>query len=289
MLAHGPVSESAWDWHPHPDVWLLIAVLVGAYFLALKRWGPSEAPVPSAPAGPRKAAAYLLGVAALWIGADWPLHELSENFLLSAHMVQHMLFTFVAPPLLLWGLPPWLLRKILRPRTVERVVRALTRPIVALLVFNGVIAITHWPALVDLSLREAPVHFGIHSLLVVTALMMWWPVVRPLPEMPRLEDPARLLYLFGQSILPTVPASFLTFATGTVYEFYESVPRLWGISVIADQQIAGWIMKVGGGLLLWTIIAVLFFRWSAREEAQAGEEVSWHEFERELDAFDLRR
>ena len=288
-LAHGPGSSSPWDWHAHPDVWLLIALLVGGYVLAAKVWGPREAPDPQHPVGPRRAVIYGLGVLSLWIGADWPMHEISENFLLSVHMVQHMLFTFIAPPLLLMGLPPWMLRRVLGPPAVIRVVRTLTRPVLALLVFNAVIAITHWPALVDLSLRVGLVHFAVHFVLVVTALMMWWPVIDPLAETKRLSEPAKMLYLFAQSILPTVPASFLTFADGVVYEFYANVPRLWGTTVVGDQQVAGLIMKIGGGLLLWSIIAVLFFKWSAREEAGQAEEVAWDDFERELQALNLRK
>jgi putative membrane protein len=289
QLAHGPVGDSPWEWHPHPDVWLLIALLVGGYVLAVRVWGATEAPVPGHPVGPRRAAAYGLGVFALWVGADWPMHEISENFLLSAHMVQHMLFTFVAPPLLLMGLPPWLLRKLISPKAIGTVVRVATKPLIALVVFNAGIAITHWPTLVDLSLRVAVVHFLVHTFLVVTALMMWWPVIGPLPETPRLSEPVKMLYLFGQSILPTVPASFLTFADRPVYEFYTNVPRIWGTSVVGDQQVAGLIMKIGGGLLLWAVIAVIFFKWSAREEAATAEEIAWDDFERELEVLNLRK
>lgn len=288
-LAHGPGSSSPWDFHAHPDVWLLMALLVVLYLLAVKRWGPAEAPDPDHPVGRKKAILYGLGVTSLWVGADWPIHDISESSLLSVHMIQHMLFTFVAPPLLLMGLPTWMLRKILGPPRVMKVVRTLTRPILALIVFNAVIAITHWPALVDLSLRVEAVHFIVHSVLVVTAVMMWWPVVGPLPETARLSEPAKMLYLFGQSILPTVPASFLTFADGVVYEFYANVPRIWGTTVVGDQQLAGLIMKIGGGLLLWSIIAVLFFKWSAKEESGSAEEVAWDDFERELQAMNLRK
>ncbi len=282
-------ESQVWEWHPHPDVWLLLVVLAVGYLAALRFWGPRDAPNPSRPASPRQRAAYFAGVFALWLGADWPLHELAEDYLLSAHMVQHMLFTFVAPPLLLLGLPRWMLRRLLAPAWLSAAVRGVTKPLLALVVFNAVIAITHWPALVDMTLRSELVHFLVHFVLVTTALMMWWPVVGPLPEMPRLHDPVRMLYLFGQSILPTVPASFLTFAAEPVYRFYAEVPRLWGTSAVGDQQVAGLIMKLGGGLLLWSIIVVLFFKWSAREEREQTEELDWDDFERELEAFRLRK
>jgi putative membrane protein len=165
----------------------------------------------------------------------------------------------------------------------------LTRPLVAFAIFNVLVAVTHWGTVVDASVRSGPVHLTVHTLLVTAAFLMWWPVVAPLPETSRLSAPGKMLYLFGQSILPTVPASFLTFATEPIYRAYEEFPRLWGIGVVTDQRMAGLIMKVGGGLLLWTIIAVMFFRWSSAQERREVEEITWDDFERELEAWELRK
>lgn len=289
MLFAGVTSATPWEWVPHPDVWLLIAVLGGGYLWALRTLGPRLAPAGAPAATGRQRGAFFLGLAALWAGADWPMHELSEGFLYSAHMVQHMLFTFVAPPLLLLGVPRWMLRLVLSPPHVMATVRKLSKPLIALVLFNALVAFTHWPALVNASLRSEPLHLAVHTSLFCAALLMWTPVVEPLPELPHLSEPAKLLYLFGQSILPTVPASFLTFARSPIYTFYEEVPRLWGLSVLTDQLVAGLIMKIGGGLLLWTIMAVMFFKWHARELADKPDEVTWDDFEIELDAVGLRK
>jgi putative membrane protein len=277
------------QWHLHPDVWLLMLGLVGAYVVLTRRWGVTDAPNPSRPVPVRKQASFFLGVGLMWVVSDWPIHEIAEDYLLSVHMIQHLVYTLVAPPLLLMGMPKWFLRRLLAPRWLSRFVRFITRPLIALIVFNAVIAISHWPVLVDLALRYEVVHLSVHIVLVGTALAMWWPVVEPLPEFPRLSDPGKMIYLFGQSILPTVPASFLTFAEAPIYSFYENAPRLWGISAVGDQQVAGLIMKIVGGLLLWTVIAVLFFKWSAKEETQSSEELAWEDFEAELRAHDMRK
>src|SRR5918999_3374862 len=102
-VAHGP---GVWDWHfqPHLDVWIPLLFVLGAYFYALRRFGPARAALGEAPATPTQKRCFVLGVAALWVASDWPIHDLSEDFLFSIHMVQHLLFTFVAPPLLLLGL-----------------------------------------------------------------------------------------------------------------------------------------------------------------------------------------
>jgi putative membrane protein len=280
---------SPWAFHAHPDVWLLIVTLGAGYALALKVLAPGHAPAGRPPVSRREVVLYGAGVAFLWLGADWPIHDLSEGYLFSVHMIQHMLFSLVAPPLLLMGTPRWLLRALLSPPGVMRLVKVLTRPIVALVVFNAYVAISHWPDLVDLALRVEAVHLVMHTVLVATSFMMWWPIVGRLPELPQLSPPSKMLYLFLQSVLPTVPASFLTFAERPIYRFYETVPHPW-IDALTDSRISGLIMKLGGGALLWGIIAVLFFQWSAREEQQEPrDEMEWDDFERELEVWNLRK
>jgi putative membrane protein len=276
------------DWHPHLSVWFVMGGLFFAYVWALKVVGPQHAPMGEPVVTTRQKAFFFSGLVVLWVGADWPIHDLGENFLFSVHMTQHTLFSLVAPPLFLLGMPAWLLRYMLQPRWLFATVRFVTRPFIALVLFNGVVIVTHWPAMVDASLRSEPLHFVVHFVLVMSSVAMWWPVIAPLPETARLSEPSKMLYLFLQSVLPTVPASFLTFATESMYRFYDAVPRLWGIDVITDQRMAGLIMKIGGGLLLWTAIAIVFFRWSASEERAELPEVTWDDFERELQAWDLR-
>ncbi len=276
-------------WTAHPDVWLLVIVLVASYFGAIRYLSQGRAPADEEPATQTQKFFYLSGVVMLWIGADWPLHDLSEDFLFSAHMVQHTLFSLVAAPLLLLGMPAWLLRTLLATLKLERAFRILTKPLIALLLFNAVIVVTHMPAVVDAAVGSEPVHLLVHLVLFLSSVLMWWPVVDPLPETKRLSEPAKMLYLFLQSIVPTVPASFLTFSDGILYESYAGFPRLWGIDVITDQRIAGLLMKIGGGLLLWLAIAILFFRWNANEEREKAEEVSWEDFERELQVWDMRK
>ncbi|HWC15215.1 MAG TPA: cytochrome c oxidase assembly protein [Actinomycetota bacterium] len=283
-LAHGLQGGSPWEFHPHLDVWLVLGAVAIAYVVALKRWmGPAE----RAEATQVQKLSFFAGLAIMWIAADWPIHDISENYLFSVHMVQHTLFSLVAPPLILLGIPAPLLRKLLRP--VMGAVRFFTRPLIALALFNLVMVITHWPPVVNTSVTVAPAHLGLHLLLVFSSLVMWWVVVSPLPELPSLSPPGKMLFLFGQSILPTVPASFLTFASSPLYEAYANAPRLWGISAVTDQMVAGLIMKIGGGLLLWSVIALLFFKWYASEQKNPPDEIAWEDFERELQVWDLRR
>jgi putative membrane protein len=283
-------AVSPWTYHSHPEVLVLVLTMAIGYWYLLQTFGPRYVTLGEPVATRAQQVCWYVGTLFLWIGADYPIHDLAENYLFSVHMVQHMIFSFVAAPLLLAGIPTWLMRRILRPQWFFRFVRRLTRPLIAFIIFNAVIAFTHWPAIVDIAVGNELAHFCLHFVLFFSSVLMWWPVIDPLPETRRLSEPGKMLYLFGQSVLPTVPASFLTFGTKPLYHAYERFPRLWGISALNDMRIAGLVMKIGGGLLLWTVIAVIFFKWHADEESgNLDKSVSWDDFEHELKALDLRR
>jgi putative membrane protein len=250
-------------WHPHADVWLLLGGLWLAYVAAWRRHS-AEAPA-AREQRRRRTVLFTAGMALLLLASDWPMHDLAEQRLYSAHMVQHLVYTLVAAPLLVAGIPAWMWRALLRPAPVGAVFGFLTRPIAALALFNGLLLLTHWPEVVAASVRSEWTHFGLHVLLVGSAMVMWWPVLSPLPERPALSPPVQMVYLFLQSLAPTIPASFLTFGTSPLYPAYEAFPRMWGLSALDDQLIAGLIMKIAGGLILWGFIAVIFFNWHARE------------------------
>jgi putative membrane protein len=275
-------------WTAHPDVWLIVGLLAAGYAIAMTRLGPRIAP-----ARPVvtlfQVVCFGLGLAAVWLASDWPIHDVAERYNYSVHMVQHLVFTMVAAPLLLLGTPAWLARWILGPQWLLRLVRNLARFVPALVVFNVVLVVTHWPWMVNESLRSGLVHFSLHAVLFVSSLIVWLPVVSPLPEVPRLQPIMRMVYLFTWSIVPTVPASFLTFGSAPLYKFYEHVPHLYGLSTLQDQQLAGLIMKIGAGLLLWMVIAVVFFRWAAEEERANTPRHGLAELERELTEMGLRR
>jgi putative membrane protein len=182
-------------------------------------------------------------------------------------MVQHMMLTLICPPLLMIGTPAWLWRLVLGTRGIA-ILGQLTRPLIALIAFNIMIAVSHIPNVVTLSATNELFHFTMHTLLFGTAVLMWSPVVNPLIELPKLTYPARMFYLFLQSLLPTVPASFLTFGHTVLYHSYEHTEKTFGISAITDQRTAGLIMKIVGGFLLWSVIAVYFFKWCSIEEKE---------------------
>ncbi|MBM3675753.1 MAG: cytochrome c oxidase assembly protein [Actinobacteria bacterium] len=275
-------------WQSHPDVLLLVALIVAGYAIALARLGPRLAPPGVPPASRFQVTCFGFGTSALLVVSHWPVHDVAEGYLYSVHMVQHLTYAMVVAPLFLLGTPAWLARWILRPRALFATVRFLSRFLPALIVFNLVIVVTHWPAFVDLTLRSALAHFLAHTVIVLSALIVWMPVLSPLPEIPRLTPIVRMGYLFLQSVVPTIPATFLVYGSHPLYRRYESLPKLWGISALTDQRIAGLIMKIGAGLLLWALIAVIFFRWAAAEEHRNRPGPALRDLDRELNELGLR-
>jgi putative membrane protein len=254
-------------WRAEPGTWLLVAAFGAGYAIAIVRLGPRFTTAGQRAVTRLQVTSWCCGLLALWVAADWPIHDIAEQSTYSVHMVQHLLLSMVAPPLLLLGTPAWLLRWLLGPPSRRfQVVRRLARFLPALIIFNVVIVLIHWPAVVDASLHNGGLHFLVHALIFVTSFLVWLPVLSPLPEIPRLAPVSRMAFLFLQSIVPTLPASFLTFGTTVLYHYYAHRANIWGLSSLQDQQVAGLIMKIGAGILLWSVIAVTFFRWAAEEE-----------------------
>jgi putative membrane protein len=163
------------DWHLHPDVVLLCVTLLGAYFYAINVLRPRLSD--AGRVKHKQVALFCSGVLTIFIATGTPIHDLSEQYLLSVHMLQHLLLTLVAPPLLIAGVPSWLWRAMLAGKHILPVARIVLHPLVTFGVFNFLVVVTHLPVVVDYALREHWFHFFVHAALVTSALMMWWPVV----------------------------------------------------------------------------------------------------------------
>jgi putative membrane protein len=258
------VGLEAFPFHIHWDVVGLIAALLVGYVYGIRVLAAAHAPRGEPAVTRRQIAWFGFGLLVFAAVETWPIHDIGEGSLFTFHMIEHMAIALVVPPALLKGVPSWLMRLVVRP--ILPIVRAMTRPLIAIAFFNVVLALIHVPSVLNAMLGSEMVHFVFHLLLLVSAGVMWWPVIGPVPDLPKLRPEAAMGYLFLQSLVPTIPASFLTFGQDVVYKTYETYPRLWGLSVLDDQLIAGLIMKIGGGIILWTAITVIFFTWAAEEE-----------------------
>ena len=278
-------SVDFWRWVPHPEVWVLIGGLVALYVYAARVIGPKVV----APGEPAVTAAqkrwFAFGIILLWVAADWPVHDIGEQYLYFVHMVQHILLTLVIAPVMLLATPEWLARLVVGRGRADSLVHKLARPIPAGIAFNALALLSHWPTLVNTASANGLFHYGVHTAFMVTAILFWIPVCGPFPEL-RISPPAQMVYLFVASIVPTVPGAWLTFAEGAVYSAYDIPDRLWGLTVTSDQQIAGLLMKLGAGSYLWLLITIIFFRWASDHESMHGASPSttltYDEVEREF-------
>ena len=247
-----------WRFQSHLEIWVLIAFLVGAYVYAVRVIGPKVAPEGRI-VSRGQIRAFVAMILLLWLSSDWPVHDLAEEYLYSVHMVQHMALSMFVPPLALLATPEWLARILLGRGRTFGASRFLSKPVVAAFVYNIVLLVTHIPALVNRSAQGGPIHYLLHVVLVTSALLLWMPVVGPIREW-QMSHGGKMIYLFAMSLVPTVPAGWLTFAEGSVYDHYETPVRVWGVSVIDDQQMAGAIMKLGGSVFMWSVIIFYFFK-----------------------------
>lgn len=275
----GPPSEQvlfSWAFEPVPVVGLLAAAIV--YFLG---WRSLHAQVPwRFPA--ERLVSFLAGLAVIFVALASPLDAFA-GWLLVVHMVQHLLLTMVAPPLLLlgWpllpllsGLPRAFVRDGLAPFLVspslQRFGRFLVHPFFAGPLFILSNLFWHAPALYELALRSPGWHQVEHLCFLGTAILFWWPVVQPWPSRPALPRWAMIPYLLAADLQNTALAGFLTFYGGVLYPTYAAAPRISGLSAVDDQAAAGAVMWVPGSMVFLIPVAVIAIRFLAPRRNRVG-------------------
>jgi putative membrane protein len=257
-----PLGPDGFDWtawHPDPAIVAGVAALGVLYIAALRRGRVQGRPVKGV-----QVVSFFGGLAVLLGTLTGPLHDLSDYYLFSAHMVQHLLLVFAMPPLLLYGTPGWMLSPLLRHPLLLRVGRRLTRPSGAFASFNLVLVAWHLPPLYNLAMDHHGVHIVMHLMIMVVSVILWWPVLSPSPELPRAPYPVQMLYLFVVGLPMVVVSIFITMAGTVLYPYYAAAPRVWeALTPHTDQHLGGLIMWIPGGLVFLIAISVVFFRWQA--------------------------
>lgn len=256
LLLHAGHSVNWSAWHLEISVLVGTFIVLGLYFYGLDRFQASDL---------KHTAFFIAGWLAMLLALISPL-DAAAHRLLSMHMLQHVVLSTAGPPLVLLGLPPALLRPILGRGALRGFLAPLLNPLVAGPLFVVNMWFWHIPPVYETALNDLPVHITMHICFMATGLLYWWPVVQPLPELGRIGEGGRLLYLFATA-LPMELLALLLMASGTVvYDFYATAPRLWGVAALADQQVAGLIMGALGEVAGFFAITLLFFRFLDREE-----------------------
>jgi len=264
-----PFDPTVWENHD--------SVLIGVFLLgALYLWavGPLRRKKGWAPRFPvARAVTFFSGLLVMVFALNGPLHDLSDYYQFSAHMVQHLMLTQLMAPLLILGLPVWLVRAALARPGLQRAGRFWGSPLVGGGVFIAAIVFWHLVPFYDLMMRNHNVHIGTHVLFMVTAVMAWWSVCSPLPEAGRAPEPVQMLYLFLLGIPMQIVAAVITLADRPLYPWYSTAPRVFGLSPIADQQLGGLYMWIPGGFALWVAITVVWIVWARKNEPGRGRRV----------------
>jgi cytochrome c oxidase assembly factor CtaG len=256
------VLLTGWDFAP--SIVIGVLALAAIYLLSagpLRRRFEGSSPVPRS-----QKAWFLGGLLALFIALVSPLDTIGDEYLFSAHMIQHLILTLIVPPMLLVGTPGWMLRPLIRPAAVKRLAVWLTMPVVAYTLFNLDFLIWHFPPLYDATLESEAIHIFEHLSFITLGVLNWWPVLSPLTELPALSKPAQILYLFLEAIPSSILGGIIVFAHSVLYPMYAEAPRMFGISAMTDQQISGFIMWMPGGMAYLLALSLVFFSWLSREE-----------------------
>ena len=213
---------------------------------------------------------FYLGMLLVAIALLSPLDHLSDE-LFAFHMVQHLLLILAVPPLILLSAPmvpilrgvPVQLRKFLvipfaRDKNFRVMLRTITLPIVAWIVYTTSFFGWHAPVLYDLALRNETVHILEHLMFSGTAFLFWWNIIDPVPLKGNLPYLGRIPYIFVTSIPNFILGAFLVFSKTPWYEFYQKETPLFGLSPGDDQTLGGLIMWVPGAfVLIFTLLGVL--------------------------------
>lgn len=264
-------SDVVLGWSADPVLWLSLLLAGGGYVAAVRRVARRH-PANSVPR--RRVVCFLAGLAAIAVALG-SIIERYDTSLFSVHMVQHVLLTMVAAPLIALGAPitlalrvarPDVRRGVLLPALHSRGARVLAHPVVAWVVFAAVMWGSHLSPLFDAALEDPLVHYAEHGLFLGAALLFWWPVAGADPAPWRLSFPVRTIYLLAQMPQNTFLALAITSATVPRYAHYASLDRGWGPPPLADQQLAGGIMWIAGDLLFLLAIVLVVAAWMRHED-----------------------
>lgn len=249
-----------WEWKAYPGVWLFILLLA----FGVSRWNRAAArragtvPPPAHPG-------FVGGLVVLWLSLDWPIGALGAGYLASVHMVQFLLMGLVAPPLLLLGPTRDALAMTEGPGLGAAAVRRLVSPFVALVQFSVIVLATHLPTVVDTLMATQPGSMAIDLLWIGSGIVYWWPVVRDVPRQPRFTHPVKIGYvILGLMFSPVMfgLVGFLVNSDTPLYGVFELAPPLPGVDAHADHVLAGTMMSIGGLVVAFVAISVLFYRWN---------------------------
>jgi putative membrane protein len=215
-----------------------------------------------------------LGLLTLWVALETPIDTISDHYLDSVHMLQHVLLGFVAPPLMLLGLSPKMAGLLSRIPLVG----AITEPIPAQVIAAGVMIAWHLPPLYDATLRSESLHIVEHLMFIAAGIVLYWPMLEATSAHARwqMSPGVKLLYMLAATLPQDGVALVLLFSRAPFYDFYVQVPRLVpSLTPLIDQTLAGATLMVLGKLTMGIAALAVFFRWFGGEQLADRARLTW--------------
>lgn len=254
------------EWFADPLILAPLSVMVIVYVM---RWRNSRREAGPRGATPLQALAFAGCMVALLAALVSPIDGLGEHYLFSAHMLQHVLLGDIAPLLLLLSLSRVMMRPFTRRAIrVERALGAFAHPLVPLCLWIGLMYFWHIPALYDAALENPFVHLAEHISFFSAGLLVWWPLIQPIPMRHKLTGLQPIAYIGSAKAGLAALGIALTWSSTVFYPYYEHVPRIWGLSAVEDQNVGGVIMMVEQSFTFGLVLFATFVRMLQRSEEE---------------------
>lgn len=278
-----------------PFFLMALILLLSGYFLLTgkyrSRFKDSE------PRTMKETILFTIAIVSLYVIKGSPI-DLMGHITFYFHMIQMAILYLVIPPLLINGIPKWVWRAVLSKPIIKPVFRFITKPLIALIVFNGVFSLYHIPLVFDFVKTDMLLHAGYTTLLFILAIAMWWPLINQLPEYETLTGLKKVGYIFADGILLTPACALIIFADAPMYSTFSD-PNAWAeamklcvpagtlaslnlsgpemfssMSLLEDQQLGGVLMKIIQEIVYGIVLAQVFFSWFRKEQEESDAELA---------------
>ncbi|WP_040204776.1 cytochrome c oxidase assembly factor CtaG [Neobacillus jeddahensis] len=280
-------------WSPY-FLFLLMA-LTAAYFLITIKF--REKFQDSEPLTVKQASLFLTAIILLYAIKGSPL-DLMGHLLFYIHGITMVILVFLIPPLFILSIPTWLWRAFLNVRGINSSFKFFTKPIVAVILFNGFFSFYHIPLIFDHVMQNLYFHAGYSILLFVLAIGLWWSLISPLPEYQPLSGIKKVAYIFGNGILITPACALIIFSDTSLYATYHD-PKVWSqvmslcvgsstfanlnisgpelfssMSLVEDQRLGGVVMKIIQEVIYSVVLGQVFFEWYRKDQEESERELN---------------
>ncbi|WP_066395600.1 cytochrome c oxidase assembly factor CtaG [Neobacillus mesonae] len=251
----------------------------------------------SEPLKTKQAVLFLASVFLLYAIKGSPL-DLMGHLMFYIHGITMVILVLLIPPMFIKAVPPWLWRAFLQIKPVNSVFNLAVKPVVAVLLFNGLFSMYHIPTVFDQIMQNRFYHGGYSILLFAAAVCMWWSLVSPLPEYQPISGIKKVAFLFANSMLLTPACAMIIFADTPLYATYSD-PEVWGkvmslcfgpaafsnlnlsgpelftsMQVVDDQRLGGVVMKIIQEIIYAVVLAQVFFEWYKKDQEESEKEVN---------------